>query len=259
MMDLSEPQTTTRTCPRHGDFEARVFTIAGRTIASGCRACAAEADQRDAERQKRDAATRAAARIEALLSRSGIPPRFQDRDFDGYRAADADQARALRIARSYADQWPEMRRRGTCLIFSGEPGTGKTHLACAIANAVIRQGSAALFITVGDAMRSIKRAYDRDAGISEASAIDTLVGPDLLILDEVGADYGTEHSKTLLFDLLNKRYEQVCPTIILTNLDAAALREYFGERVMDRLREDGGRFVPFTWESYRAKRKENLQ
>jgi DNA replication protein DnaC len=256
MISASEPQTATRSCQRHGEYEARVFTIAGRTIASGCQACAAEADETDRKRQQREAAARAAARIETLLQRSGIPQRFKDRDFDGYQAETEGQARALRIARSYADQWPEMRRRGTCLIFSGEPGTGKTHLACAIANAVIRQGGAALFITVGDAMRSIKRAYDRDAGISESDAIETLVGPDLLILDEVGADYGTEHSKALLFDLLNKRYEQVRPTLVLTNLDAASLREYFGERVMDRLREDGGRFIPFDWQSYRAKRKD---
>lgn len=246
-------ETTTKTCAKHGTYEARTANILGRVITGRCPACTAEEEAREAERAKRDAAAKANARIESLLSRSGIPPRFQSRDFDNYLAEEEGQQRALRVARAYADEWDTMRKRGTCLIFSGEAGTGKTHLACAIANAVIRRGSAALFMTVSDAMRAIKRSYDRDQGVSESDAIAALVEPHLLILDEVGMDYGTEHSKALLFDLMNKRYEQLRSTIVLTNLDAAALREYFGERIMDRLREGGGKFLPFKWESHRGR------
>jgi DNA replication protein DnaC len=246
-------ETTTKTCQKHGAYQATVANILGRIISGRCPACAADEKAQEEERAKRDAAARANARIEILLSRSGIPPRFQGRDFDNYQAEEEGQQRALRIARAYAAEWDTMRKRGTCLIFSGEAGTGKTHLACAIANAVIRNGSAALFMTVSDAMRAVKRSYDRDQGVSEGEAIAALVEPPLLILDEVGMDYGTEHSKALLFDLMNKRYEQVRSTIVLTNLDAAALREYFGDRIMDRLREGGGKLVPFTWDSHRGK------
>ena len=98
----------------------------------------------------------------------------------------------------------------------------------------------------------MKRSYDRTSSGTEDDAIAELVKPRLLILDEVGADYGTEHSKTILFDIINKRYENIKPTIVLTNLDAAALREYFGERIVDRLREGGGKLVTFTWVSHRS-------
>jgi len=130
--------------------------------------------------------------------------------------------------------------------------THNTHLACAIATEVIGQGASARFIAVIDALRLVKRSYDRTSSGTEDDAIAELVKPRLLILDEVGADYGTEHSKTILFDIINKRYENIKPTIVLTNLDAAALREYFGERIVDRLREGGGKLVTFTWVSHRS-------
>lgn len=241
-----------RTCERHGSYPYRSMLVAGRKIEMGCPACTAEARARDQERERRMRAEADRARVEGLIQRSGIPPRFRAKRFEDFQAADEGQQRALRVAQAYAAEWPEMRRRGTCLIFSGNPGTGKTHLACAIANAVLARGHAAVFTTVSDALRAIRRAYDKDAGISESEALDAFARPELLILDEIGTDYGTDHSKTLLFDLINRRYEHVRPTIILTNLDAAALREYCGERIVDRLREGGGKLIPFTWASGRA-------
>ena len=250
-MEVSN-QTAPRDCAKHGTFQANVVEIMGRKITSMCPTCCTEEKAHQAERERREIEEAKTRRIESLFKRAGIPLRFQSRTFDSYQADGEGQERALRVARTYADNWTEMRERGTCLIFAGSAGTGKTHLACAIANAILAKGSSALFTTVSDALRSIKRAYDKDAGVTEADAIGELVAPSLLILDEVGMDYGTDHSKTLIFDMLNKRYENIRPTIILTNLDAAALRDYFGDRIVDRLREGGGKLVSFTWSSHRA-------
>lgn len=251
-MEVSD-ETQPRECAKHGAYEAKVVEIMGRQIASHCPQCLAETQAIEAAREKRQKAETERRNIEAMFQRSGIPLRFQSRSFDNYEAKEEGQEKALRIARSYAEKWPEVQARGTCLILSGSAGTGKTHIACAIANSVMAQGYSALFTTVSDALRSIKRSYDKDAGMSEAEAIGALVTPRLLILDEIGMDYGTEHSKTLLFDIINKRYENLRPTIVLTNLDAAALKEYFGDRIVDRLREGGGKMVTFTWQSHRGK------
>lgn len=245
--------TQRRECKRHGAYEAKVTHILGRMMATSCPACQGEATEREVQRQQSEKAERDRRAIETAFERAGIPLRFQTRTFDNYDAKDEGQQKALRVARAYADNWPTMRERGTCLIFCGRPGTGKTHLACAIANTVIKAGATtALFTTVSDAMRSIKRSYDKDSGITESQAIKALVDPELLILDEVGADLGTEHSKTTLFDIINKRYEWIRPTIVLTNLDADALRAYLGERIVDRMREGGGKLVTFTWDSHRG-------
>ena len=250
-MDASEA-TAHEICAHHGVYTAKVITILGRSIKSQCPACMARMAEQDRARKVRDAEHAKARRIEALFSRSGIPARFKERSFDNYVTTTPEQERALRIARGYADDWFDMHQNGTSLILSGSPGTGKTHLACAIANSVIGMGYSALFTTVSDALRAIKRSYDKDAGTSELEAINELAAPALLVLDEVGAAYDTDHSKTLIFDLMNKRYENLRPTIILTNLDAPSLREHLGDRITDRLREGGGRLVQFTWASHRA-------
>ena len=251
-MEVSE-KTVSRVCAEHGAYESKTVQIMGRSISRSCPSCATESEKRQVAADRRQADHDQARRIEARFHRSGIPLRFQARTFANYKASNGGQERALRISEGYARQWDEMKRKGACMIFTGSPGTGKTHLGCAIANAIIDMGSSsALFATVTDALRSIKSAYSKDAGISETDAISTLVEPALLILDEVGTDVGTEHSKMLLFDVLNKRYENLRCTIILTNLDIPALTEYFGERIMDRLREGGGKLVTFAWESHRA-------
>ena len=76
------------------------------------------------------------------------------------------------------------------------------------------------------------------------------IRPDLLILDEVGVQFGSETEKMILFEIINGRYEQLKPTIVISNL-ADALTDYLGERVVDRLREGGGRMLIFDWPSYR--------
>ena len=95
------------------------------------------------------------------------------------------------------------------------------------------------------AVRSVKETYAKDAGRTEAQAIRDLVDPDLLILDEVGVPHGSNTEKLILFEIINGRYEAVRPTIVISNLDAAGLEQFLGERAFDRLREGGGRLVVF--------------
>ena len=250
-MEISN-RVETRICETHGEYQAKLVNIAGREMGGHCPECMTLRAATEHQRQEMIKADQERRRVEGLFQRAGIPPRFQGRTFDNYQANNDGQARALRKARGYAESWPEMKAAGTCLIFSGNAGTGKTHLACAIANQLMGQGVSSLFTTVSDAMRAIKRTYDGDSNLTEMQAIASFVDPQLLILDEVGGNRGTEYELQLMFDIINKRYENCRPTIILTNLDPGALREHLGERVMDRLREGGGKLVGFTWESFRA-------
>jgi DNA replication protein DnaC len=74
---------------------------------------------------------------------------------------------------------------------------------------------------------------------------------DLLILDEVGVQFGSDFEKNLLFEVLNSRYESRRPSVILSNLSQPEVQNYLGERVVDRIREDGGRVMTFDWASHR--------
>ena len=119
-------------------------------------------------------------------------------------------------------------------------------------NTVINQhlGSAA-FGTVAAFLRRIKSTYSKDSQSSEQRAIDELLRPELLVLDEVGVQVGSEHEKLLMFEILNGRYQELRPTILVSNLNTEALESFLGQRVMDRYRECGS-ILAFDWQSYRG-------
>lgn len=199
-------------------------------------------------------------RLESALGRAGIPRRFLARSFDTYRADTPAQQRALKLCRAYADRFESVRAAGNSLVLSGSPGTGKTHLACAILASVIRQGQSGLFITVSEALRLIRETYSPRSERTESEAFALLVTPDLLVFDEVGIAIGdAEKRRALLFDVLNSRYAKQRPTVLIGNLDDAEMRDYLGERIMDRISESGSAAVTFSWESYRTRKNDRPQ
>ena len=103
-----------------------------------------------------------------------------------------------------------------------------------------------------DAVRMIRNTWRRDSERTETQVLDMLAGVDLLVLDEVGVQYGTEAEQVNLFDIIDKRYRALMPTILLTNQGKAGLKSFLGDRSFDRLRE-GGQWVVFDWESYRGR------
>lgn len=206
-----------------------------------------------AKAQRAAAINRTEAYAQEVFKRAAIPPRFANRTLDNFIPHCDKSARALRVAAGYAQNFKEALEKGQSMIFVGNVGSGKTHLASGIAHEVIAQGYQALFSTVLGAVRTIKDTYRRDSTKTESEAILELVKPDLLVLDEVGVQFGTDAEKLILFEIINGRYEHMKPTILLSNLNIEGLGEYLGERVMDRLREGGGKMIAFDWESYRRK------
>jgi DNA replication protein DnaC len=195
------------------------------------------------------------SRLERAIGRCGIPRRFRDRTFANYQAKDPDQRQALAVCRAYAERFAAVRTRGSGLLLVGGPGTGKTHLACAILAEVLRAGHTGLFVSVSAALRMIRDAYSPQAQRSESEALALLTTPDLLVLDEVGVAIGNEAKRrAMLFDVLDTRYGEMRPTVLIGNLTAAEMGTYLGERIMDRLPETGSATVPFTWPSHRRGR-----
>lgn len=240
-------------CQEHGDYPIRTYELLGKTIRqTACPACVAVEDLARAEAAHREAEAAERRRWESRIGQAGIPERFRDRELRNYVAALPGQKRALLFAQRYAESFDDALRTGRSALFLGLPGTGKTHLAVGIALRVMTEGRSAVFMTVMRAIRTIKDTWRRDSDVSESEAIDALSSPDLLILDEVGVQHGTETERLLLFDLLNERYGRRRPTIMLSNLTAKEVTAYLGERIMDRIREDGGEVVVFDWLSYRG-------
>lgn len=243
------PLTKPAVCETHGDYESRCYL--GR-IWTACPACA---DDQAAKERTEAEAKEQAARVEAWqrkIGESGIHERFRDRRLTTYRTKTDAQRRALAFAQTYAANFfDDARKTGRSALFIGLPGTGKTHLAVGIGMEVMDRGGAVLFTTVMRAMLRVKDTWRRNSSESESDATAALVFPDLLILDEVGVQFGSDTEKLILFNILNERYEKRRPTILMSNLPIDEVAAYLGARVFDRLREDGGEFISFTWESYR--------
>lgn len=248
--------TRTDTCQAHGPFESRNYFG---SIWSGCPACAAiESDRKRAEEERKEAEVRQ-QRWQKRLGEAGIPERFTNRTLASYQASTDGQRKALSFATRYAASLNDVFTTGRSALFIGKPGTGKTHLAIGIGMQAMEEGRTVLFCTVLSALRRIKATWAKGAAESESEAIDLLAGTDLLILDEVGVQFGSDFEKTLLFEVLNERYNRRNPTILISNLDVAGVRNHLGDRVYDRLREDGGAAVVFDWHSYRAEAGQQMR
>ncbi|HFB8423296.1 TPA: ATP-binding protein [Neisseria gonorrhoeae] len=243
-------QTERRQCAEHGGYAAKSVL---RGVWTGCPACrkleAADEMAAYAETLRRRAMRDA---LEKRIGRSGIAPRFRNCRIENYAVSDSipGMARAKAAAAEYAANFADVLQTGRSMIFSGRRGTGKNHLACGIAREVIAAGKSALVITVGDMLRTVKDSFGGGGG--EAGAVGIFVKPDLLVLDEFGAGSLSETDGRILFSVVNARYERLMPMLVLTNLTAEAFRENTDARIRDRLRDGGGKLIPFDWESYRA-------
>lgn len=191
------------------------------------------------------------SRITDLYIKSGIHHDFFDKSFDNYHALGADQTKVLNTCKQYALNFKEKLKVGTSLVFVGNTGTGKTHLACAIANFIIKQRGRVKYTTFAKMIRDIRASWS-DKKLNEQEIINGFTRPILLIIDEIGVQYKTDSEKNQLFEIINERRSRPLPTILISNYKLDEVEMFIGKRSARRLKEAGGSFLPFAWKTYQC-------
>lgn len=211
----------------------------------------------EADRKRREELAEKARR---LLGKSGIKKRFAQRSFDNFVVKTPEQKKCFDIAKHYADTFSERYRNGDGLYIEGTNGTGKTHLAAAIALQLIGNGVPVICKTSGDLLLDIRNTYDSYEGSTEAQVLDVYKRVDLLIIDDLGKEQCSEWSASTLYSILNDRYEDMKPTIITTNYNSDELIRALtpknndfktAQAILSRLQETS-RVITMAWKDYRT-------
>lgn len=251
---LIQPNTAQRICSQHGAFQSMNYL---RDIWTQCPKCMELARQQEAIAAEKARQQQRIANQMKKLADACLPRRFASRTFDHFIAHTARQQHVLQIAKSYAEHFiGDALQSGKNLIFCGKKGTGKTHLAASIALYIMQHHDCpVLFSNARDAIRRIRETWqirNDKSGDSESEIIRLFTVPDLLILDEIGVQFGNNTEKVILFDIMNARYEQYKPSLIISNHNLDKIEAFVGERIIDRLCEHS-EVIVFDWESYRWK------
>lgn len=242
-------------CRVHGDFtDELIESFSGDHFWQGCTHCqfdalhsADEAIRKPAQAIRRDRA------VNLSLMASDIPLRFRASTLDTYRAETEEQVVALNECRDYVTEFECNWELGRSMMLLGDVGTGKTHLACAITQEAIRSyGASARYTMAIEIIRDIKMTFDKKSEQTERDVYAALLAPDLLVIDEVGVQHGSDFERQVLFEVIDSRYRNLMQTIVVSNLGLAGLRKCLGDRAIDRLTDAGGPTVLFTWASARG-------
>jgi DNA replication protein DnaC len=118
------------------------------------------------------------------------------------------------------------------LLLVGQTGLGKTHLSLAIAGRVLSKGFNAVYGSAPDLFGQIK---DEHFGKENGNTAKTLQAAELLVLDDIGAEFDSEFFNAAFYNLLNSRLNSGKPTIISTNYTMKELKERYATRITSRL------------------------
>lgn len=252
-LTLSQGQIgwTDNICETHGE---RMFKCpTGEEI---CEKCEEERKRKllddDLQQQRRKWHEKAVSEAREGLN---LPARLERYSFKDFTATSVGQKKALEICLNFVRLWPDV---GGGLMLIGGVGTGKTHLAVCICKELAEKAVRCQIATIFEIIRNIKATWSGLATdewgdkITEQGVIDGFSSVPLLVIDEIGAQYGSESELIFITEIINNRYQAMLPTIAIGNVKRSEMEKLIGARAVDRILH-GGHQIVFDWPSERVK------
>lgn len=168
-----------------------------------------------------------------------IPSDLLKASFENYDPKNQTQAIAKRECQKYVKQFGDNENKG--FLLQGSYGIGKSHLSYSIAKSLKDKGYTVIFITMPELLNVLRDSYG-NSGHSEIDILEACKNADLLILDDLGAEYvktdsGNESwAADKLFQIINSRLDKA--VIYTTNLSSTELKEKYGTyggRIVSRM------------------------
>lgn len=171
---------------------------------------------------------------------SFVPDEIKAQSFKTFKPETTEEHEALRQVMQFVKSFPNDKT----LVLAGSVGTGKTHLAYAAAREITKKGYITLFVTVPELLESIRSTFN-NTGLSETEVKRVYKEADLLILDDIGAEYIKDYGNgswaaEVIFDIVNARTTKA--TIFTTNLSGNDIEEHYGgiqgKRIVSRMKKN---------------------
>jgi DNA replication protein DnaC len=139
--------------------------------------------------------------------------------------------RVVSICHSFIDNFD---KKHDNLLFFGDTGIGKTFLSNCIARELLETSHSVIYLT---ATELFKRFEQKDFNKADTPALDSsyILDCDLLIIDDLGTEFGNSYTNSRLFYCINERILRQKSVIISTNLSLSDIRDLYSERVFSRL------------------------
>mgnify|MGYP001271914301 FL=1 len=192
-----------------------------------------------------------------MVSRARIPSRYCQCDFSTFITYPNEElVRAVKKAREFSATFPAGDKG---LIFIGPPGIGKTHLAVSVLKELTeKKGIRGVYYDTRSLLSTIKSTYNPVTRASEADVLEEVMGAELLVLDDLGAERLTDWVEETMNLIVNTRYNERLATVFTSNYEGVPDRENIesllvrvGVRMYSRLREMC-EFLEFTGPDYRT-------
>lgn len=187
---------------------------------------------------------------EKHLGGAMLPQRHAESAFTNYLTNTQAQADTLSQCITYAQALIEGKKSNFIMV--GSTGTGKTHLGCATARALLKKGLYVRYITSEELAQRVMNAWDKDTkDQSESSIIYDFSQYDLLIVDEYGL-HDRDKRLEIIHRVLTARYDWKKPTMLISNFTLKALKLDLGDRLWSRFQHDGLATVECKWADARV-------
>ena len=184
----------------------------------------------------------AAYQMQKSVESSGVPRRYWHVDFDTYISRNEKDLKNLETIKKFTS----LDNNDKVLILLGAKGLGKTHLGSAIIH-----NCGGKFISIEELIFKYESVQDFHAKTNREELMDLYSSTKMLVIDEIGGSMQQEKENALLNYILRRRYENMLPTVLISNLSKAELLKKLGEAVLDRLCETCIS-LEFEGESYRT-------